>query len=440
VTEADPAPAASRRDRRRPATWFLLGAILALAFVARLAWRLHAGAAEFWTNGYTFFYAMATSLAAGHGLHATPAASETWHAGVWAARQPLYPLFLAATLPFGHDYLLIVIPQALMGTLTAACAFWLARRWFGVAAGLVAALLVAVYPYYVAHDTALQDTAMATAGGALAVCALLVARTSTRPWAWIAAGALAGLIVLVRGTMLPFSLGAVIWIALVGDGGPRARLLRAAVVGLTLAVVLGVWMARNEVRVGAPVLSTEVGEELFEANHPLTFSHYPAASVDLSANAVMRSMSPADQRAVLSRGEVGRNDWFMAHGLDWIGHHPGETAVGMVRKEVAAFSWVFSPAKDAATQAVYFASYAPILLLGLVGVATTARSGWREHSLVWLQFAGFAVVTAIFWAHTSHRSVLDVYLMVFAAPVVVRLAAWLWALTRFGRAATSRRA
>jgi hypothetical protein len=47
------------------------------------------------------------------------------------------------------------------------------------------------------------------------------------------------------------------------------------------------------------------------------------------------------------------------------------------------------------------------------------RSSWRERSLVWLQFAGFVVVTAVFWAHTSHRAYLDIYLMVFAAPVIL---------------------
>jgi len=68
---------------------------------------------------------------------------------------PLYPLFLAATALGGMHYLLVVVPQALMGAATAMCAFLTARRLFGVNAGLIACSMAAVYPYYVAHDTAL---------------------------------------------------------------------------------------------------------------------------------------------------------------------------------------------------------------------------------------------------------------------------------------------
>ena len=43
--------------------------------------------------------------------------------------------------------------------------------------------------------------------------ALLEARAAASPWIWLTAGALAGLLVLTRGTLLPFALGAVAWIA-----------------------------------------------------------------------------------------------------------------------------------------------------------------------------------------------------------------------------------
>ncbi len=418
-----PAPGAPPTSGVRGLRWWL-GAILLLAFSLRLAWRLHLGRADFWRTGYTFLYAMAQRLVAGHGLSLPEQPGAWWGDGGWAQRQPVYPLFLALTALFGHDWLLIVVPQALFGALTVACGFWLGRRWFGAPSGLIAAAWAAVYPYYVEHDTVLQDTSMVTAGGALAVCGLLRARVSPRAWVWLAAGALAGLAVLIRATLLPFSVGAVVWIALVGEGPGRLRLARAAVVGLAATLVVGAWVARNEIRVGRPVLSSEFGQLLYAGNSPQTFSYYPRGSIDDSARAAAAAVGLADRQrlASLPDREMGRNDYYARRALDWIARHPAETAIGVVRKELTGFSWVFSPQKDVRTQAIYFVSYAPILLLGLAGMVM-ARAGWREHSLVWLQFLGFVAVTAVFWAHTSHRSVLDIYLMVFAAPVILRIAA-----------------
>ena len=65
----------------------------------------------------------------------------------------------------------------------------------------------------------------------------------------------------------------------------------------------------------------------------------------------------------------------------------------------------------------YLASYGPVSLLGALGMALTWRR-WREHSLIYLLFLSFAGVTAVFWAHTSHRSYLDVYSVVFTSYVL----------------------
>jgi hypothetical protein len=43
------------------------------------------------------------------------------------------------------------------------------------------------------------------------------------------------------------------------------------------------------------------------------------------------------------------------------------------------------------------------------------RAHWREDSLIYLLFATFMLVTAIFWAQTSHRAYLDVYWIVFGS-------------------------
>ena len=419
---------ATRPHRRPTRGALLLIGILVAAFALRLALRVALGEASFW-SGYTLFDRLAQSVVAGDGLRLGPdyfgGASQNW-----AVRQPLYPLFLAGVYVCGGDWLAIVVLQAVFGAVVAACGYWLGRRWFGEAAGLLAAAMAAVYPYYALHDTALQDTGMVDAGAALALCLLLQARTSRRAWMWLAAGLAAGLIVLIRGTLLPFGAAALVWLALAGEGPVRMRWRRAAVAAIACIAAVGVWMARNEIRVGAPVLSTEIGREFSDANGPYTFSYYPDRSIDLSALAAARSLSRADRQAVSALSEAGRSGWFLRRGLAYVAAHPADTLLGAVRKEAAGFSPILNPLRDRLTELAYTASYTPVLLLGLVGMVMAARRGWREQSLVWLQFAGFALVTAIFWAATSHRVYLDVYLMVFAAPVILRAAGWLRA--RFG--------
>src|SRR6266702_1024423 len=93
---------------------FGLVLVAVAAFCARLAVRMAFGEDDFWTNSYSEYYDLAQNVLAGKGL-----CFETTCAW-WP---PLYPLFLALTALVGKHYLLIVVPQALMGAGTGLCAF-----------------------------------------------------------------------------------------------------------------------------------------------------------------------------------------------------------------------------------------------------------------------------------------------------------------------------
>jgi len=54
------------------------------------------------------------------------------------------------------------------------------------------------------------------------------------------------------------------------------------------------------------------------------------------------------------------------------------------------------------------------MAFGLAGMFLH-REAWREHMIVYALFVSFAAVTGVFFGHTSHRSYLDVYWIVFAA-------------------------
>src|SRR2546427_5070098 len=123
--------------------------ILIAAFSARVVVRVAFGEDYFWKESYSSYYDLAENVIAGKGL-CFDSTCAWW--------PPLYPLFLAATALAGKHYLLIAVPQALMGAGTAFCAYLIGKDLFGRPAGLIACCMVALYPYYVMHDTALQET------------------------------------------------------------------------------------------------------------------------------------------------------------------------------------------------------------------------------------------------------------------------------------------
>jgi len=394
--------------------WIIL--ICAVALLLRLAYRLGTGSEEFWSNGYRFLYEAAQNLVAGRGLtYSQP--------HVWSVRvPPVYPLLLAPTVLLGGHYLTIVVPQALISTGTVLCAFLIGQELFTPRAGLIAAALAAIYPYYVVHDTALQETGLLTFWMALSVWMLLRARVSAVPRLWLASGVMLGLSMLVRTTAAPFALGAVVWTWMFGAGSSRQRMVRALATAACVAAIAGAWMGRNAQMTGRLTLATGTGYAFWVAHNPQTFNHYPAGNIEVSARDAFAALPPADWQRLMSFTDANaRDDWYMARARAYLQtQSTSEKLTEAARKVLTGFSWVLTPGKPGLTQWVYFLSYTPVLLFGLAGMALTWRD-WRRQSLIYLQFLIFIAVSAVMWAHTSYRSVLDVYLMIFAGTALDRL-------------------
>jgi len=395
--------------------WKSLWTIVLVAVLLRFAARLNTGAADFWENGYTFYFQLAQNVAAGNGLgfdgqHPT------------AFRVPIYPMFLAA-VTLGHKaFFSVVFAQSLIGASTVLCGALLTAELFGFTAGITTAALAAAYPYYVVHDTALQETSLFTFLTLLSVLLLIRVRRSMSGVLATLAGFALGAAVLTRATIAPFAVVAPMWLGWAGAGSQRVRaaLLCAGALALTLAP----WLVRAALITGSPVLSTETGLQLWDGNNPHTFDHYPLESIDVSHAAALDSLS-ANERAELDM--VGSDAmlvdrWFLQKALVFIGDNPWLTVGNGFRKIGAAFSWLPSPRRSFWSSLIYTTTYAPLTILGLLGMILTWRS-WREHSIIYALFLSFVVITAVFFGHTSHRSFLDVYWMAYASSVLTR---WPW--------------
>jgi hypothetical protein len=355
---------------RRAILW-----LAALGFVLRLGVRLHSGAADFWVNGYTFFFDLARRILAG----VLP-----------DYRMPLYPLLLAVVTWGRQAFLPVVVVQSLIGAGTAWCAGLLAAEMFGSGAAVIAAGIAALYPYYVVHDTALQETSLFTL---LTLVAVILLRRGSA-WAGLALGAA----VLTRATLAPFAALAVAWNLWTRTGKPFHRLALVCCVApalLALAAFRG-----------------ETGLELWNGNNPLTFSHYPRESSDLSKAAALDALTPAER-------DAATDAWFAHRAVAYMRDHPWLTVGNGFRKIGAAFGWLPSPRRGFWPDLVYALSYGPVILLGLYGM-WMKRKDLRDDMVIYLGFVSFLLVTAVFFGHTSHRAHLDVYWIVFAAGALSR--------------------
>jgi 4-amino-4-deoxy-L-arabinose transferase-like glycosyltransferase len=385
--------------------------IVILAFVVRAGVRWHLGDTDFWTNSYTFFFDIAQNIAAGRGIAVDGEPT--------AFRVPLYPAFLAA-VTFGHKvFLPILLAESLIGAATVWCTALIARKMFGDAAATLAALLAAIYPYYVVHDTALQETGLYTFLTALSVVLLMRVYENGSQLVAAFAGVTLGAAVLTRANLVPFAVLAPLWLVLPVRSVPipRGRRLSTCLV-CAAAVVLAVspWLVRSYWLTGTPALSTQSGFFLWVGNNPYTFSHYPNESIDVSQRAALEALSPQENAEIeaLDANEAAVDQWFLRKGLAYMRENPWQTVVNGVRKIGAAFCWLPSPRRSFWPNLVYLLSYAPVMILGLWGM-WAGREHWREHLLIYGLFVSFAAVTAVFFGHTSYRAYLDLYWIIFAA-------------------------
>jgi 4-amino-4-deoxy-L-arabinose transferase-like glycosyltransferase len=389
--------------------------IVFFAFALRGAVRCYSGSEDFWANGYEFFFELAQNIAAGKGplLEEYPTAN----------RVPLYPIFLALVTFGQKTFLPILFSQSLIGAGTVLCAALLAREIFGNVAAVGAATIAAIYPYYVVHDTALQETSLFTLLVGIAVFLLLRVRRRGHGITAACAGIALGAAVLTRASIAPFAFLAPLWLTVPGvfRAGPLRQ--RAAVICWSaIAVTLSPWFSRTYHLIGLPVLSSNVGYQLWRGNNPYTFSRYPTESIDRSIGIAFEAFGPQEQAEIkaLSGDELALDHWFLCAGINYIYEHPGLTVTNAFRKLGAAFGWLPSPRHSFWPNLIHAVSYGFVLILGLWGMWACRRC-WCAHLIFYGLFFSFAGVTAVFYGHTSHRAFLDVYFIVFAAGALERL-------------------
>jgi 4-amino-4-deoxy-L-arabinose transferase-like glycosyltransferase len=370
----------SRAFRRRLAAIALLGLALRVAWILLGDW-----SPDRQIGDAGFFHAVANLVGAGHGFSVpdNPAHPPT------AGHPPLHVLVLSLPSALGlTGWTVHRMVGAVEGALTILLVGLLARRVGGERAGLIAALLAAVYPVFIRIDGSVLSEPLA--GLLVTACLLAALRLIDRPGPRhaLALGALIGLAALTRSeTLLLLPLLALP--AAVYAGGARAR--NAGLVALACVVLLVPWTVRNQVAFGRFVpLSSNSGTALSGANCDATY-----AGIDLGFWRFGCAHGPAPRG-----NEADQAAQLRSQGIHYARDHAGRLPVVMSVRVLRTWD-LYQPLRQAKlsegghvklAEAGVFSFYV-LALLAIAGAFALRRR--RAELLVLLAPVILVTVTAI---------------------------------------------
>jgi tetratricopeptide (TPR) repeat protein len=363
-------------------------------------------------------------------------------------RPPGYPYFLAAVYRlFGEGYVAPRIVQMALGLGNALLAFWIGRRWFGRAPGLVLAAGMCgywIFTYYEAefHDPVLFITLLLTS-------VLLLGLWRDRGSVGFAAGAglSGGLAAVVRPNAIAVLALAVLWIVWAGWRGAKPQPWRTSALTLLVAATLAIlpvtlrnWLVARDL----VLLTTNGGVNLYIGNHPGADGFVTTEIPGLGRFRTCfdwPGVVAGVEREVghpLKHSEVSR--YFAAQARGFIAEHPGEF-LRLTAKKALLF---WGPVEVAHNKEVHYervespllsrlpGSFPLVLALAVLGIAVLAferrSTGPSPRWDMTLLVAGavlayFLSVLPIF-AAARYRVPVIPFLLLFAAYGVVRFVAF----------------
>jgi 4-amino-4-deoxy-L-arabinose transferase-like glycosyltransferase len=343
-----------------------------------------------------------------------------WHGGARWHQAPLYPhaVGLAYALAGRADPRVVFVAQALLGVLSTALAFLVARRAFGDDAALGAGLLAAT-----SAPLAYLDVLLLRAGPIVFATLLfgwLLGRArepAASPRAWLLVGLAGGLGILLKPSLALLPMGGLA--LLPWSAGRQRALARAALLLGGLALALAPAAARNlAVGVGPLALSSVATTTFVNAN---AVDYDPRDGWSLSAHAP----------AILADSE-GR---FLPAARAALATHGG--AASLLRQQAAKLGCAAHWLEMRNNQSFYLARQAaPVLwampagfglvgTLGIVGLVLAALRRGPPAWEPWLLVAAALVPLQLFYSLGRLRAALLAALLPFAGIAVERLARWL---------------
>jgi len=191
--------------------WCLAG-IAAVALIVRVAYL-------FQIDDLVFFHHLVGD-AESYDTWAERIAAGQWWGPESFYQAPLYPYFLAIVYRLvGHDVWLVRLVQCVLGSLGCVLVAVAGTHFFGRHSGLIAGLLLAVYPPAIFFDGLIQKASVAffLTAGVLALIAWSMKELTV--WRWVIVGLVLGLLALTWEQALALAPVVAVWLLLRRERG-----------------------------------------------------------------------------------------------------------------------------------------------------------------------------------------------------------------------------
>lgn len=405
----------------------MLVGVAVLAFALRLAHLLQARS--------VVFFELLISDGKAYTEWAARIAGGDWLGEGVFYQAPMYPYFLAvAKLLVGDDLFWIRFVQIILGSVSCAMLAAAGAELFGRRAGLLAGMLLAVYPPAIYFDALIQKAVLSTFWMTMLLWSVARAQRRCSIGAHIGVGAaLAALVLTVENSLL-FVPVLAIWIVASDRAAALGRRFgRLAGFGLGATAVLLPVGIRNQFVGGEFALTTsQAGPNFYIGNNPLADGSYrplrPGRSDTPFERVDARELAEEGAGRSLSPREVSRY-WF-GRAFDFIRDDPGTWMRLLIRK----FRLVFNVYEIPDAEDLYFYAercslirrlgvvlhFGVICPLGLAGIVATSRT-WRR---TWVLIALLATIVAglvAFYVFSRYRFPMVPILILFAAAGLVVL-------------------
>ncbi len=322
----------------------------------------------------------------------------------YATRPPLTPLALAAVyLVFGPHLLAGQLLLACVGALSVVALYLLGARIFSEQVGIVAAVLAALYPFFVFLSAVpLTENLAILLYTILALCLTKSDRAHTPKHAAVT-GCVLGLAALNRPQILGF-IPLLAVLPLVETVQPWAQRLRW--LGVTVACTAAVaapWVIRNHSALGGwfPI-SLQGGSALYQGNNPYTQT--ALSRLEAGARGWYNDPRYGTELAGLAPLEGDRKQFHLA--MAFVREHPAETLRYSAQKVTIFFS--------AYHDIVARASWYPVFAASLLGFLWTAKR-WRQLLPILLLILQTVLTAAIFTSMPRFRAPVEPLFLLMAA-------------------------
>ncbi len=370
---------------------------------------------------------IARNIVAGNGYARITSADGTLE--LTSSHAPLYPYLLSIFYHLGQKpwtYLTIQLVQVFLSLITVVILYKIALLLFTRTVALLTAFGVSVYPPFVYYCAKLVPTTIFLCLLSLTLLLVLEHRKNDVTYI-ISSGIALGLSLVCDPLAFALFPALIVWY-FIQKKIPLGNILSLMFISLVLLVP---WTVRNYSVHGQIVpVTTQFGINFWIGNNPNATGtdYYKVYSAEKGLFILMtETLPPNTQQQLKSMSEIERSQFFFNQGLKFIRYSPGKFFKLLFKKTY--LYWWFAPSEIAAStdiakyRGIYTIFYAPLLILGILGIALSLRQSYvKRASLIFLTI--FFISSIYILTHVGlmrYRVPLEAYLIMFASFAVMTL-------------------